>query len=286
MLWVPLALMTAVFESAKDVLSKLHLRQADEYLVAWAWRCFALPFLLPPLLFLPLPRPEGEFWWALLVSGVLNTVSAVLYMQALKASDLSLTVPMVAFSPLFLLLTSPLLLGEAPGWRGVAGVLLIVAGSYRLGSAPGRRGLLAPLRALLAERGPRLMLLVALIWSVSANIDKIGVLHSSPLHWAAALNGFVALALLPAVVLRCRGGRPLPHDRKGLLLIGAAGGLGSACQMAAISLTLVPYVIAIKRSSTVMSVLWGHLRLGETGIRRRLPAALLMLAGILLITLG
>jgi len=286
MLWVALALLTAAFESAKDVLSKLRLRQADEYLVAWAWRCFALPFLLPPLLLFPPPRPDAEFWGALLVSGALNTVSAVLYMQALKASELSLTVPMIAFSPLFLLLTSPLMLGEAPGWSGVAGVLLIVAGSYRLGSAPGRRGLFAPLRALLAERGPRRMLLVALIWSVSANVDKIGVLHSSPLCWAAALNAFIALALLPAVLLRSRGGRLLPQGLPGLLLIGAAGGLGSACQMTALSLTLVPYVIAIKRSSIVMSSLWGHLRLGEAGMRRRLPAALLMLAGVVLITLG
>ncbi len=286
MLWVPLALLTAVFESAKDILSKQRLRQADAYLVAWAWRCFALPFLLPLLLLSPFPSLDGEFWGALLVSGVLNTVSAVLYMKALKASDLSLTVPMVAFSPLFLLLTSPMLLGETPGWSGAAGVLLIVAGSYRLGSAAGGRGLLAPLRALLAEPGPRLMLLVALIWSVSANIDKIGVLHSTPLVWAAALNAFMALALLPAVLLRQGGRRLLPQGLGGLLLIGAAGGLGSACQMTAISLTLVPYVIAIKRSSTVMSTLWGHLRLGEAGMRRRLPAVLLMLAGVVLVTIG
>jgi len=115
MLWVLLALLTALFESAKDILSKERLRQADEYLVAWAWRCFALPFLLPPLLLLPFPPLDRGFWGALLVSGSLNAVTAVLYMKALKASDLSLTVPMVAFSPLFLLLTSPLLLGEMPG---------------------------------------------------------------------------------------------------------------------------------------------------------------------------
>ena len=74
------------------------------------------------------------------------------------------------------------------------------------------------MRALLEERGPRLMLLVALIWSVSANIDKIGVRHSSPLLWAAALHTFLAVALLPLVLLRRRGKRLLPEGAKGLVI--------------------------------------------------------------------
>lgn len=286
MLWMLLAMLTAVAESAKDILSKQRLRQADEYLVAWAWRCFALPCLLPPLLFLSLPPLGPEFWHALLLSGSLNVVATVLYMKAIKASDLSLTVPMVAFSPLFLLLTSPLMLGETPDASGIAGVVLIVGGAYRLGAGESRAGLLAPLRALLAERGPRLMLLVALIWSVSANFDKIGVRNSSPLLWAAALNMFIAAALLPLVLQRRRGRRLLPDGLKGLFLIGTAGGVGSICQMTAFNLTLVPYVIAIKRTSILMSSLWGHLCLGEAGLRQRVPAVLLMVAGVALLTIG
>jgi uncharacterized membrane protein len=286
MLWMLLAILTAISESAKDILSKQHLHRADEYLVAWAWRCFALPILLPPFLVLTLPPLGPDFWQALLISGSLNVVATVLYMKAIKVSDLSLTVPMVAFSPLFLLLTSPLLLGEMPGPGGIAGVLLIVTGAYRLKAGESKAGLLGPLRALLAEPGPRLMLLVALIWSVSANFDKIGVRNSSPLLWAAALNLFIAAALLPLVLYRRRGERLMPDGLKGLILIGTAGGLGSIFQMSAISLTLVPYVIAIKRTSILMSSLWGHLRLGETGLRERMPAALLMAAGVALLTIG
>jgi drug/metabolite transporter (DMT)-like permease len=241
---------------------------------------------LPPFFILTLPQLGPEFWTALLVSGSLNVVATVLYMKAIKASDLSLTVPMVAFSPLFLLLTSPLLLGETSGLGGTAGVFLIVAGAYRLKAGENKAGLLGPLRALLAERGPRLMLLVALLWSVSANFDKIGVRNSSPLLWAAALNMFIAAALSPLVLHRRRGKKLSPDDLKGLFLIGTAGGLGSICQMTAITLTLVPYVIAIKRTSILMSGLWGHLRLGEAGLRERAPAALLMAAGVALLTIG
>jgi drug/metabolite transporter (DMT)-like permease len=284
MTWIVLAALTAVSESAKDVLSKERLQRIEPLRAAWAWRCLALPFLLPLLLFTGLPALGPDFWWALAVSGVLNAVTAVLYMESLKASDLSLAVPMIALTPLFLLVTSPLLLGEFPGAMGVAGVLLVVAGSYRLGEDGRGKGLFAPFRALWRERGARLMLLVALVWSVSGNIDKIGVRNSSPLFWAAALHAAIAVLLWPLVL---RSGRRAQDDERlaSLLPVGAAGAFGALCQMTAISLTLVPYVIAIKRTSAVLSTLWGHLVLGEPGLSRRLPAVLLMVAGAVLVTL-
>lgn len=98
--------------------------------------------------------------------------------------------------------------------------------------------------------------------------------------WAAALHMFMAAALVPVMLHRRRGQRLLPDGLTGLFLIGIAGGLGSIGQMTAISLTLVPYVIAIKRTSILMSSLWGHLRLSEAGLRQRLPTTLLMRRGL------
>lgn len=285
MTWVVFAALTALCESAKDVLGKRGLSKGDEYLVAWAWRFFALPFLLPLLFFIDIPTLRPAFWWALLVSGGLNVATSVLYIKALKASDLSLTVPMVAFTPLFLLLTSPLILGEVPGAAGLFGVLLIVFGSYLLPAGRRGRGLLAPFRALFTERGPRLMLLVALVWSVTANVDKIGLRASSPLFWSIAVNTFIAGALLPLGLPRFRRSRRAAGGLGDLYALGLAGALTYICQMTAINLTLVPYVIAIKRTSTVLSVLWGGLLFRERGMRQRLLGAAIMLAGVLFITL-
>jgi len=256
--------------------------------VAWAWRFFALPFLLPLLLVIDIPRLDSEFWWALGISGGLNVLTAVLYIKAIQQSDLSLTVPMITFTPLFLLFTSPLILHERPGFSAVFGILLIVSGSYLLNLHQKERGFLEPFRALVREPGPRLMLLVALIWSVSANVDKIGLQHSSPWFWAVAVNLAITLGLLPLVVVHL--GR---HGKKGwngpiapLLGLGLCGGLTTLCQMSAISLALVPNVIAIKRTSAVMTVLWGHFLFGEKGINNRLPGACIMVAGTVLIGLG
>ena len=286
-MWLPLALLTALFESGKDIFAKKGLNAgADPLVVAWAWRLLAVPFLLPPILLSAPVMPQPGFWPALAVGGLLNVITAVLYMHALRASDISLCVPLITFTPLFLLVTSPLIVGENAGPWGAIGVALIVSGAYLLNINKNRTGLLAPLKALWHERGARLMLLVALIWSLTANIDKIGVNNSSPLLWAVSINAAIALGLLPLIVVR-RARSPIgPLPWRLLAAIGLCGGLTTLCQMLAISLTLVPYVIAVKRLSILLTVLAGALLLREPGLRQRLPAAALMLAGVVVLTLA
>lgn len=283
MTWAVLALLTAFFESGKDVLGKRLLSTLDPVVVAFGWRAFALPFLLPVLWLTGIPKIGPDFGWALLVGGGLNILASVLYMRAIRGADLSVVVPLVAFTPLFLLLTSPLLLGERPGTAGTAGVVLIVVGSYVLKFDKRAGGPLNPFRSLLKEPGGRPMLLVAFLWSITANVDKMGIRDSSPVFWAVAVNVVIAAALAPWALMRGRM-HSFPKWRA-LLPIGAAGGFGTVCQMVAVSMAYVPYVIALKRTSTVMSVLWGHLLFQEPGLRERLSGAVLMLTGMVLILL-
>ncbi len=71
-----------------------------------------------------------------------------------------------------------------------------------------------------------------------------------------------------------------------ILLAGAVTAIAAAAQMTAITLTLVAYVIAVKRTSTLFSVLLGHSLFREEGIAERLLGAAVMLAGFVLVTLG
>ena len=190
MQWIIFSFLTALFESLKDVLGKKSLEKCNEYIVAWALRLFALPFLLPLLLFTKEIVLGSRFWIALLAGGTLNLITTVLYMKALKASDLSVTVPMVTFTPLFLLLTSPIIVGEFPPLVGILGILLIVFGSYLLHLKEKQKGILAPFKAIITEKGPRLMLVVAFVFSITANIDKVR-------QWSCGLLPSIFLLLLP-----------------------------------------------------------------------------------------
>nr|QNO50888.1 hypothetical protein LELLBOIK_00003 [Methanosarcinales archaeon ANME-1 ERB6] len=284
--WFIFAFLTALFEATKDVLSKKSLKDIDEYVVAWSLPFFALPFLLPILLFTEIPPLGERFWLALVTGGTLYAFTLVLYMKAIKSSDLSITVPMLTFTPLFLLITSPIMVGEFPGIFGLIGIFLIVTGSYLLNINKKSQGYLAPFKALLKEKGPRLMLVVAFVWSITSNIDKIGLQNSSPLFWVIAVDIYVALLMLPLCTFRRnRKTAQIRANWRALLTLGLFGGLTAVCQMTAISLTLVAYVISIKRTSAIGGVLFGYLIFKEKGIRARLVGAIVMVFGVLFITL-
>ncbi|OGD97571.1 hypothetical protein A3G16_03375 [Candidatus Curtissbacteria bacterium RIFCSPLOWO2_12_FULL_41_16] len=287
MSWFIFAVLTALFESLKDVFSKRSLGEVDEYIAAWSLRVFALPFLLPALLFIEMPQLGDGFWLALAVSGTLNIAATIFYMKALKFSDLSLAVPMITFTPVFLLVTSPLIVHEFPPTLGLLGILLIVAGSYFLNIAERRKGNLAPFKALIRQKGPRLMLAVAFIWSITANFDKVGVQNSSPIFWVIAVNLFLAIAMFPIMLLRSTQSlQTVSKNVQALVPIGLVSALGLTFQMTAINLALVAYVISIKRTSSIISVLLGYFLFKEKNLKQRLVGATIMVLGVILIALS
>lgn len=286
MIWIVFAFLTAFFESVKDVLSKKSLKDIDEFVVAWAIWFFPFPLLLSVLFFVGFPSVNSIFWVALLSGGTGNIIATIFYMKAIKYADLSVSVPLVTFSPLFLLITSPILVGEFPNQFGLIGIILIVFGSYLLNIKKRSEGLLQPFKALVNQKGPRYMLLVAIIWSITANIDKIGVVNSSPFFWITMMSAFVSIALLPIVFSRFPKQRNMMRKWTfALVPIGLIYGLTILNQMIAINLTLVSYVISIKRTSAILAVFWGFIIFKEKNIKDRLVGVIIMVIGVLFITL-
>ncbi|MBF0351009.1 MAG: EamA family transporter [SAR324 cluster bacterium] len=283
MLWLPLTLLTALCVSLMQVFQKQLLHQdLDEILLLWCVNLAAWPFMLMSLFWFGVPGWNMEATGILMISGVMNLLATFLSLKALKLSDISLTIPMLSFTPALMLLTSPLLLGEFPRPLGIAGIGLIVTGSYVLHLKNWSDGYLAPITAVFHEKGTRLMLLVALILSVLANIDKIGVQRTSTISWGVAVNTFLVIALTLLVVRKKKFSTALIHWKK-LTTIGLLYVIASFSGLIAIQLTLASYMIAVKRTSILMSVFWGYLFFNEPQIKKRFIAAVIMVSGIILI---
>ncbi len=282
--WFALSCVTALTQAVKDTFLKKSLRGMDATTAMIGYCLSVSVFLWLTVAAGPPVSLSGPFWTCLLVGGGLGGVTYWLYGLALKAGDLSLTLPMLAFTPLFLLVTSPVTVGEFPEPGGLCGIALVVSGAYVLNLRERRFGFWGPVKALLTHKGSRLMLAVAAIWSVGANIDKLGLTASSPLFWGASVYSATTLALLAPRLLRRGGASRLP----GLppWPVGVAGlleGIGIVCQMYALPMTQVAYVIAVKRLSIVFGVLLGAAVFREPDLRHRLPGALLMVAGVFFI---
>ena len=279
--WIIFAGLSALFESLKDLISKRSLLVINPYLVAWSLVLFSLPLLWPLVWSQGVPTFGDQFMLALWLGGSINVVAMMLYIKAIQFSDLSLTVPLITLTPLFLLLTSPLIVNEYPTISDIGGIGLIVLGAYCLNFRGGIQHLGSPFVSLWRDRGSRMMLFVAFLWSFSAAIDKIGVQNSSPTFWVVALFTFISVGMFPIVLLMCR--HPLQDlitHWKVLAPIGIFQGIAVLVQMQAIQLTLVARVIAIKRMSALLSVIWGGVILKESGIRDRLIGTTMMVLGV------
>ena len=244
-----------------------------------------MPFLYGILWIEKFPPINPPFWPALFASTSILTVASILFFKGIKASDLSISIPMLSFTPAFLLVTSPLILGEFPRPIGLIGILTIVLGAYVLNFGDHKRGYLMPFKMLFKEKGTRYILMVALLYSVGANIDKVGMLNSSSAMWLVSLNTCVSLLLFFVMLKTTKD--PLKQILSVwpyLLMMGTVSAIAFFSQMAAIKLTIVPYVIAIKRTSVIMTALFGFLLFKEKGFKERSLGVLLMVIGVFIIS--
>lgn len=284
MSWVPIAFGIALFDSLKNVLAKHTLKNIDEYIVAWSNSFFSALFLIP-ILFFGIPEIKPMFFVGLIVSGSLNIAALVFFMKSIKSGDLSNTVPLTTLSPLLLLITSPIIVGEFPSFQGILGMVLIVAGSYLLNFKSSKEDFLSPFKSIVKEKGPRYMLIVVLIWAITANFDKIGVVNSSPLFYSFAVQLYIGTIMLPGIYSKHRKNpADINKNIKALIGVGFLATLTIICHMIAISMTIVPYVISIKRTNSILSVIFGRIFFKEGYLKERLLAAILMFVGVLLIT--
>lgn len=289
MLWVLLSLLTALSESFKDLFSKRLLNKgADYFLIAWTLHFCSFLFLLPAIgMQHGMISITASFVLLLVVVSLLNGGVTILYMLALRKGELSEVVPLLSLTPLFMLFTSPIIVGDYPTWIGSIGVLLIVIGAYILYYSRSISRWFYPFLLLFQKQSARIMLLIAFIWSITGNLDKIGVQQSSPLLWGILTNGCISLFLFPLLLSRKSEVQKMFHTSSfQFLLIGIFAAIVVVTQMTAITLTLVPYVIAIKRLSILFGVLWGGIFLKEKAYKQRFFAASLMVCGAVLLILS
>lgn len=287
MLWFVPALGTAFFSALEAAVTKRwlgHLTRCDMLacLLGWSW-----PFFAAYILMMGPASLAPAFWAGLTVLLPLNIVGTFVQYEAVRSAPLSLTMPLMAFTPAFMMPVGVLVLGEIPSLFGLGGILLVVAGSWVLNADSAAGGdMLAPFRAILREHGSRMALLASFIWAFGAVLSKTLALSGDPLYAGAMFfcihNAVLVLGLFlsgrssPRVLLR----HPVSGLVSGLMLVAHI-----ACHYTAITMVAAAYMIAIKRLNGIISVGIGGMFFGDAGLRMRLAGAGIMAAGAAVIVL-
>lgn len=287
-MWIILALGAALLASFNPIISKRMLGDTDVSVVAWAGQAFGLPLLALNLFlfFSPLPRVDGWFFIGILGSAVLNTLAHLAATQALKEGDASLVAPLFVFSPAVTLLISSVALQEAPTPIPLLGVGLVILGAYLL-ALPSSRLPLAPLQLAGYQRSVWLALAASVFWGITPVFEKTAILHTFPENpTAAAFGALLALVIILFPIMQRIAHRPAEQIRvrwRGFVALGVIGGIAPLLGYAAFSLGLVGYVSALFKMSSVFALVWAFLFLREKDVPRRLPGALVMVVGTILI---
>lgn len=314
MTWLLLAAGAATFYALEGAWTKRITAEVSRLAATWALFAFAAPLLGGYLALRGVPTVEAAFWPALAANlFVLYPLSMYLFVSAMAEGDLGVTYPLLALTPALIVPVEWVLLGETPGLRGLAGILLVIAGVYLLNFRREDASLLAPFAAVARDPGARRGLAVAALWAVGGTVDRVGVVHSSPAFYGTAITGgLTVLGLVPLAWTGAfrrdgrgsraesepagdegdppggEGGGSLLRPRAaGLLLVqGLLNGLMLVCQMEALRLSLAAYVITVKRTGTLLSVLLGWAFFQEGLVRRRLAGAAVIVAGVALVALA
>jgi drug/metabolite transporter (DMT)-like permease len=184
--WFTLSLSCALSLAFADALTKKFFPTYD------GWELLLVRFVVPALLMLPiafsypLPDVAGEFWLRIAVLIPLEILAMLLYLTAIRDSPLHVTLPYIAFTPVFNVVTGYILLGETLNVQGISGICLVVCGAYLLNTNHRKNGrsLVAPLLAIYRERRSRLMLATALIYNFTSAAGKVAMQYATPESFA------------------------------------------------------------------------------------------------------
>jgi drug/metabolite transporter (DMT)-like permease len=232
------------------------------------------------------PAPIPSFLIYLVVDVSLITIVMWLYFRALQISPLSLCVPFLAFTPVFLIPTGFVLLGELPSPLKLLGVVLIVVGSLVMHRRLFAIGWTAPIKAVIREKGSRYMLLVSFIFSITNPLDKKLVVMSDVFTEAVAYGlGLCLSFLLLGKMQRADFGAAIRGNVKWMALAGLSDAVSLLFQLASYTYLAVVITVSIKRAGIVLAVIAGWLFFRERGITDKLIATAVMFCGVLILYL-
>jgi uncharacterized membrane protein len=232
------------------------------------------------------PAPLISFLIYLMVDVSLITIVMWLYFRALQISPLSLCVPFLAFTPVFLIPTGFILLGELPSPLKLLGVVLIVVGSLVMHRRLFALGWTAPIKAVIREKGSRYMLLVSFIFSITNPLDKKLVVMSDVFTEAVAYGlGLCVSFFLLGRMQRADFGAAIRRNVKWVALAGLSDAVSLLFQLASYSYLAVVITVSIKRAGIVLAVVAGWLFFRERGITDKLIATGVMFCGVLILYL-
>ena len=204
---------------------------------------------------------EDYFLYAFLLI-LLNLVALYLFLSVLKTGELSTYIPLLSFTPLFSAVYANIILGESLNYLQYAGIFFIIMGAYLLyldkfSSFKNKKF------SLLKNKNFFLVIIVALIWSLTPVLDKECMKYSD-----IYLHGFIQssgmLLFFPLIFIKQIKLKSLSLHKKirinfVILALVVIGFSSTFFQLFTLNHIFVAELEALKRSiGIILALIFGH----------------------------
>jgi drug/metabolite transporter (DMT)-like permease len=299
------ALLSAVFSTSKDVLSKKLAVKIDGTVSTFASFSFALPFYLILLAGLWLLGHDiftfpVTFWWLVVARAVTDVFAEGMKMYSFAHGDISLVNILFSFSPLWVVILTPLLTTDKLSIPGVLAVVLVVAGSTIAVYRPSHPDWARQRKGILLAIGASVFFALNSIYdrlAVGEELDNAAsqsqiITELTEDHWQQATSflvkpavaGFAMTALSAALLVpfvlsrKSLAGLHLYH--RGLSVRGLLEVTFMVCKLVAMKWLAPSYVVGLQRTSVLLSIIAGRVIFKERDFARRMLAGFIILLGV------
>lgn len=290
-MWFWLALGSAVFGAIEVILSKSLVSKVSPALLSWALFALTIPVLLLLSLLQGIPSLNLMFWAGVIGSSVAFVFARTIFHGALRDNLISQILPLTAFSGIFTYLFGLILLSEALRFIPVLGLFSIIFGSYILNVNQAKTDILKPFKLLFLTKKSLIFLLAIFLGSLTAILDKIGVVNTNPNNPAFVLftEHIIMTGLMTAYLIKRENNtwiNQLKHNFKALFITSSVILLIGLLAFYAYIDGPAALVMGIKRLQIFFILILSAIIFNDKPTRYSWIATFIMVAGVLMIRLG
>jgi len=222
--------------------------------------------------------PQWTWLLAAVVTSVFHVAYGIVLQRGYVVGDLSVVYPVArGTGPLLSVLAAVLVLGERPGWMGLLGAGLVIAGVLVISTGRTRD----TTGARRAGIGYGLLTGVVIAGYTLWDAHSVTGLQVPPVVYFGLGSVVQSVMLAPAAITgRAQVARLWREQRREVLIVGLASPVAYILVLFALTMAPVSLVAPARELSIVLGGLAAWLVLGEQDAVRRLAGSVIVVAGI------
>lgn len=285
--WFLLALTSAVFSAASTISEKkalFSLKALDfSFLVSLVTLVFSIPFFFD----LKINSLFTISLVVLFIKTLLNAGAYLSVMQAIKSMEVSEALPLIALSPGLVAIFGAALIGDALAGYEWLGIFLMITGTYILELKKSNAGFFHPFKLLFGSSKYLYVFIALILFTATSLLDRILLKNFSlPPYTFMAFQQLFFVIIFSTAYFAVHKGKATKVDNLSkkvfytIILVSIMTVVYRYTQIEATKLAPAALVLAVKRISVLLVVIFGGKIFAEGSILRKSIAAIIILTGI------